>query len=238
MHILRELWTKEIEEADVKSSYEYILNLREGLDDTLKITREELEKAQGWQKHYYDRTAKRRKFSVGEKEIALIQSHQFHMKESEIKGLLSRLEEEDVKIERALAREKEKRIAIEQLHTEINTRDEKMKTLKSIIESHAQLNKSLSDKAEELSSQLRQLQTQTEMIRCQRDLFGTKLLQSQAETQLCQEKLRAANDSFKIHSVDFFNMKNDIRVLILEIKNLRRKIKLSEGNLELIHTLR
>ncbi|GFO12515.1 gypsy retrotransposon integrase-like protein 1 [Plakobranchus ocellatus] len=66
MHILRELWTKEIEEPDVKSSDEYVLNLRECLDDTLKIAREELEKAQGRQKHYYDRTAKRRKFSVGE----------------------------------------------------------------------------------------------------------------------------------------------------------------------------
>ncbi|GFO36761.1 Zinc finger protein [Plakobranchus ocellatus] len=67
MHILRELWTKEIEEPDVKSSYEYILNLRERLDDTLKIAREELEKAQGRQKHYYDRTAKLKKFSVEEK---------------------------------------------------------------------------------------------------------------------------------------------------------------------------
>ncbi|GFO46515.1 Zinc finger protein [Plakobranchus ocellatus] len=68
MHILCELWTKEI----VKSSYEYVLNLRERLDDTLKIAREELEKAQGRQKHYYDRTAKRRKFSVGEKVLVLL----------------------------------------------------------------------------------------------------------------------------------------------------------------------
>ncbi|GFN90024.1 gypsy retrotransposon integrase-like protein 1 [Plakobranchus ocellatus] len=72
MHILRELWTKEIEEPDVKSSYEYVLNLRERLDDTLKIAREELEKAQGWQRHYYDRTTKRRKFSVGEKVLVLL----------------------------------------------------------------------------------------------------------------------------------------------------------------------
>ncbi|GFN91319.1 Zinc finger protein [Plakobranchus ocellatus] len=72
VHILRELWTKEIEEPEVKSSYEYVLNLRERLDDTLKIAREELEKAQGRQKHYYDRTAKRRKFSVGEKVLVLL----------------------------------------------------------------------------------------------------------------------------------------------------------------------
>ncbi|GFN97176.1 Zinc finger protein [Plakobranchus ocellatus] len=67
MHILRELWTKDIEEPEVKSNYEYVLNLREHLDDTLKIAREELEKAPGRQKHYYDGTARRRKFSVGEK---------------------------------------------------------------------------------------------------------------------------------------------------------------------------
>ncbi|GFO25737.1 Zinc finger protein [Plakobranchus ocellatus] len=71
MHILRELWTKEIKEPDAKSSYEYVLSVRERLDDTLKITREELEKAQGRQKHYY-RTAKRRKFSIGEKVLVLL----------------------------------------------------------------------------------------------------------------------------------------------------------------------
>ncbi|GFO45342.1 reverse transcriptase [Plakobranchus ocellatus] len=72
MHILHELWTKEIEEPDVKSSYECVLNLRERLDDTLKIVREELEKAQGRQKHYYDRTDKRRKLYVGEKVLVLL----------------------------------------------------------------------------------------------------------------------------------------------------------------------
>ncbi|GFO02544.1 gypsy retrotransposon integrase-like protein 1 [Plakobranchus ocellatus] len=72
MHILGELWTKEIEGPDVKSSFQYVLNLRERLDDTLKIAREELEKAQGGHKHYYDRTAKRRKLSVGEKVLVLL----------------------------------------------------------------------------------------------------------------------------------------------------------------------
>ncbi|GFO29054.1 Zinc finger protein [Plakobranchus ocellatus] len=72
MHILRALWTKEIEEPDVKSSYEYVLNPCERLDDTLKIAREELKKVQGRQKHYYDRMAKRRKFCVGKKVLVLL----------------------------------------------------------------------------------------------------------------------------------------------------------------------
>ncbi|GFR96681.1 zinc finger protein [Elysia marginata] len=65
MHILRELWTKDIEEPEVKTSYEYVLNLRERLDDTLKKAGEELEKAQGRQKHYYDRTFKVLKILCG-----------------------------------------------------------------------------------------------------------------------------------------------------------------------------
>ncbi|GFR95654.1 zinc finger protein [Elysia marginata] len=58
MHILPELWTTDIKEPEVKSSLEYVLNLRERLDDTLTIAREELEKAQRRQKRYYDRTAR------------------------------------------------------------------------------------------------------------------------------------------------------------------------------------
>ncbi|GFR86279.1 zinc finger protein [Elysia marginata] len=72
MYILGKLWTKDIEEPKVKTSYEYVLNLRERLDDTLKIACEELEKAQGRQKHYLDRTAKCRKFSLGEKVLVLL----------------------------------------------------------------------------------------------------------------------------------------------------------------------
>ncbi|GFO42838.1 Zinc finger protein [Plakobranchus ocellatus] len=49
-----------------------VLNLHERLDDTLKIAREELKKAQERQKHYYDWTAKRRKFSVGETVLVLL----------------------------------------------------------------------------------------------------------------------------------------------------------------------
>ncbi|GFO20593.1 reverse transcriptase [Plakobranchus ocellatus] len=64
MHILRELWTKEIQE--------YVLNLRERFDDTFQIAREELQKAQAKQKHYYDRTVRRRKLCVGDKILILL----------------------------------------------------------------------------------------------------------------------------------------------------------------------
>ncbi|GFN95528.1 hypothetical protein PoB_002203400 [Plakobranchus ocellatus] len=38
-----------------KSSSEYVLNLRERLDDTLQVVREELQKAQTKRKYYFDR---------------------------------------------------------------------------------------------------------------------------------------------------------------------------------------
>ncbi|GFO28931.1 Zinc finger protein [Plakobranchus ocellatus] len=66
MHILRDLWTKEIQEPNLKSSYEFVLNLRDRLDDTLQIARDEIQKAQTKQKHY-NQTARRRTFCVGYK---------------------------------------------------------------------------------------------------------------------------------------------------------------------------
>ena len=44
--ILKELWTKEVNIPEVKSSYEYVTELREHLEDSLKLAQEELEKSQ------------------------------------------------------------------------------------------------------------------------------------------------------------------------------------------------
>ena len=41
--ILKELWTKEVNIPEVKSSYEYVTELREPLEDSLKLAQEELE---------------------------------------------------------------------------------------------------------------------------------------------------------------------------------------------------
>ena len=55
MTILRELWTKEVEEPEVKNSYQYVFELREKLEETLKLAHSQLQKAQDKGKHYYDR---------------------------------------------------------------------------------------------------------------------------------------------------------------------------------------
>ena len=46
MFILKELWMKEVEEPEVKNSYQYVVELREKLEDTLKLAHTELQKAQ------------------------------------------------------------------------------------------------------------------------------------------------------------------------------------------------
>ena len=65
MTILKQLWTKEVEELEVKNSYQYVFELREKLEDTLKL-------AQQKGKHYYDRKSKVRKFQPGEKVLVLL----------------------------------------------------------------------------------------------------------------------------------------------------------------------
>lgn len=72
MAILKQLWTKEVDEPEVKNSYQYVFELREKLEDTLKLAHSELEKAQQKGKHYYDRKTKVRKFQSGEKVLILL----------------------------------------------------------------------------------------------------------------------------------------------------------------------
>ena len=72
MFILKELWTKELEEPEVKNSYQYVFELREKLEDTLKLAHTELQKAQNKGKHYYHRKTKVRKFVPGDKVLVLL----------------------------------------------------------------------------------------------------------------------------------------------------------------------
>ena len=46
MRILRELWIKDIDEHEAKSIYQYVLDLRERLQGTLKLVQEQLKLSQ------------------------------------------------------------------------------------------------------------------------------------------------------------------------------------------------
>ena len=71
VQILKELWTKETDVLEVKTSYQYVLECRERLDDTMKIALEELKRSQSKNKRLYDRGAKRGAFQVGDKVLIL-----------------------------------------------------------------------------------------------------------------------------------------------------------------------
>ena len=55
MSILREIWSTEEIEEEVKDTYEYVLDLRQRLQETCQLAGEELKKAQIKQKKYFDR---------------------------------------------------------------------------------------------------------------------------------------------------------------------------------------
>ena len=72
MHILKELWTNGQLEPEVKSSYQYVVDLRDRIEITLEIARQGLEKVQARSKHYYNKKARPRKLNVGERVLILL----------------------------------------------------------------------------------------------------------------------------------------------------------------------
>lgn len=69
--ILREVWDRE-EKEEVKTTYQYVLDLRNRLEETCKWAREQLGKSQVRYKHYYDSKARDRKFYVGDQVLLLL----------------------------------------------------------------------------------------------------------------------------------------------------------------------
>ena len=72
MAILRELWSGEVNDEQVLSTYQYVIELRERLEQTCQLARDNLKKVQFKQKTYYDKRARSRKFDVGDKVLLLL----------------------------------------------------------------------------------------------------------------------------------------------------------------------
>jgi hypothetical protein len=70
--ILKELWTKEVDLYEVKTAYQYVIDLRQRIEDTCKMAHEMLSKARVKYKHYYDRKARDRQFKVGDSVLILL----------------------------------------------------------------------------------------------------------------------------------------------------------------------
>ncbi|XP_061176104.1 uncharacterized protein LOC133185059 [Saccostrea echinata] len=72
MKILRELWTKEVADSEVRTTYQYVVDLKERLEDTCRIARENLQKSSMKYRKYYNKGAKNRQMSKGEKVLILL----------------------------------------------------------------------------------------------------------------------------------------------------------------------
>ncbi|XP_038057353.1 uncharacterized protein LOC119728962 [Patiria miniata] len=69
--ILKELWSGEVEDEEVKTTYEYVVDLKERLEATCRVAQEELSRSAKRYKKYYDTKSKDRKFRVGDKVLIL-----------------------------------------------------------------------------------------------------------------------------------------------------------------------
>ncbi|XP_064469791.1 uncharacterized protein LOC135384523 [Ornithodoros turicata] len=72
LSVLRELWTNSDIENDVKTTYQYVFELRNKLEETCKVAHEELERAGARYRQYYNRKARVRKLQVGDRALILL----------------------------------------------------------------------------------------------------------------------------------------------------------------------
>ena len=71
MTILRELWT-EVSTTETKTTYQYIIDSRERLENTCQAAHKELQKSSARYKHHSGKQSKVREFSVGDKVLLLL----------------------------------------------------------------------------------------------------------------------------------------------------------------------
>ncbi|XP_062602901.1 uncharacterized protein LOC134264647 [Saccostrea cucullata] len=72
MMILKELLTKEIPDEEVKTTYQYVLDLRQRLEETCKIAHEHLENARKRQRKYYNKKTSNRQMKEGDRVLVLL----------------------------------------------------------------------------------------------------------------------------------------------------------------------
>ncbi|XP_072048962.1 LOW QUALITY PROTEIN: uncharacterized protein [Amphiura filiformis] len=72
MAILHELWTGEVKTMETKNTYQYVIDLKDRLEETCQLAKEEIQKSKARYKKNYDRHARVRKFSVGDEVLLLL----------------------------------------------------------------------------------------------------------------------------------------------------------------------
>ncbi|XP_064649953.1 uncharacterized protein LOC135501648 [Lineus longissimus] len=72
MTILKEFWTKEIPDPKIRTTYQYVLDLKQRLEDTCEWAHDQLKLASARHKAYYNRKARVRRMKVGAKALVLL----------------------------------------------------------------------------------------------------------------------------------------------------------------------
>ena len=72
MQILKELWTHEDQDPDVRTTFQYVVDLRNRVEATCQIARENLARAAKTQAKYFNKKAKKRDLRVGDKVLVLL----------------------------------------------------------------------------------------------------------------------------------------------------------------------
>ena len=72
MTLLKELWTGEVVEPELKTTYQYVIDLRERIEETCALAKEELSKVQTRNQKYYNRKTRNRQLRVGDYVLLLL----------------------------------------------------------------------------------------------------------------------------------------------------------------------
>ncbi|XP_064651627.1 uncharacterized protein LOC135502607 [Lineus longissimus] len=72
LSILRQLWSQEDLDQEVKTTYQYVFDLRNRLEETLKLAQDNLKGAAKKQKQYFDKRTRVRQMSEGDEALVLL----------------------------------------------------------------------------------------------------------------------------------------------------------------------
>jgi len=72
MTLLKRIWTGEDEDPEMKTTYKGVIDLRERVEETCELARNELAKVQTRNQKYYNRRTRERKLHVGDSVLLLL----------------------------------------------------------------------------------------------------------------------------------------------------------------------
>ena len=76
MTLLKRIWTGEEEDSEVKTAYQYVIDLCERIEETSELAKNELSKVQIRNQKYYNCRTRERKLHVGDSVLLLLPTEQ------------------------------------------------------------------------------------------------------------------------------------------------------------------